>query len=154
MPAKGWARTEGNLQAIEDRHRLAGIAGEISQKLLESVLVETRTHDLLSEEHFTVDGRLILAWAAARSFKEKSDPPKPGSGSGHKGEVLLRDKVQSTTDADARLYKKATADKSVPAYQGHALTENRNGLVVARVLPPRWPSAKRRGCCWTARCIR
>jgi hypothetical protein len=44
---------------------------------------------------------------------------------------LLRDKVESTTDPDARLYKKATADKSVPSYQGHALTENRNGLVVA-----------------------
>ncbi len=52
-------------------------------------------------------------------------------GSGYKGEVLLRDKVESATDPDARLYKKATADKSVPAYQGHALTENRNGLVVA-----------------------
>ena len=113
----------------KNRERL--IAGAISQQLLESVLVEARAHDLLSEEHFTVDGTLIQAWAAARSFKEKSDPPKPGAGSGHKGEVLLRDKVESTTDKDARLYKKATADKAVPAYQGHALTENRNGLVVA-----------------------
>jgi transposase len=113
----------------KNRERL--IACQISQKLLESVLVEARNHNLLSEEHFTVDGTLIQAWAAARSFKEKSDPPKPGKGSGYKGEVLLRDKVESTTDPDARLYKKATADKSVPAYQGHALTENRNGLVVA-----------------------
>ena len=113
----------------KNRERL--ISGEISQRLLESVLVDARQHDLLSEEHFTVDGTLIQAWAAARSFKEKSDPPQPGKGSGHKGEVLLRDKVESTTDPDARLYKKATADKSVPAYQGHALTENRNGLVVA-----------------------
>jgi transposase len=113
----------------KNRERL--IAGKISQKLLESVLVEARAHQLLSEEHFTVDGTLIQAWAAARSFQEKNDPPKPGKGSGHKGEVLLRDKVESTSDPDARLYKKATADKSVPAYQGHALTENRNGLVVA-----------------------
>jgi IS5 family transposase len=45
--------------------------------------------------------------------------------------VLLRDKVESTTDPDARLYKKATADKAVPSYQGHALIENRNGLAVA-----------------------
>ena len=95
------------------------------------MLVEAREHDLLSEEHFTVDGTLIQAWAAARSFKEKSDPPAPGAGSGHKGEVLLRDKVESTTDPEARLYKKATADKAVPSYQGHALMENRNGLVVA-----------------------
>jgi transposase len=113
----------------KNRERL--IAGAVSQRLLESVLVEAREHHLLSEEHFTVDGTLIQAWAAARSFKEKSDPPKPGAGSGHKGEVLLRDKVESTTDPEARLYKKATADKAVPSYQGHALTENRNGLVVA-----------------------
>lgn len=113
----------------KNRERL--IAGEASQRLLESVLVEAREHRLLSEEHFTVDGTLIEAWAAARSFKEKSDPPGPGQGSGSGGEVLLRDKVESTTDPDARLYKKATADKAVPAYQGHALIENRNGLVVA-----------------------
>ena len=113
----------------KNRERL--IAGEASQRLLESVLVEAQEHDLLSEEHFTVDGTLMQAWAAARSFKEKSDPPAPGCGTGHKGEVVLRDKVESTTDPEARLYKKATADKAVPAYQGHALMENRNGLVVA-----------------------
>lgn len=113
----------------KNRERL--ISGAVSQRLLESVLVEARKHELSSEEHFTVDGTLIQAWAAARSFKGKSDPPKPGKGSGHKGEVLLRDKVESATDPDARLYKKAAADKAVPAYQGHALIENRNGLVVA-----------------------
>jgi transposase len=112
----------------KNRERL--IEGEVSQGLLSSVLVQARENNLLSEEHFTVDGTLIQAWAAARSFKEKSDPPKPGEGSGHGGEVLLRDKVESTTDAEARLFKKATADKSVPSYQGHALMENRNGLVV------------------------
>jgi transposase len=113
----------------KNRERL--IEGAVSQRLLSAVLEEARAHDLLSEEHFTVDGTLIQAWAAARSFKEKSDPPGPGAGSGHNGEVLLRDKVESTTDPDARLFKKARADKAVPAYQGHALTENRNGLVVA-----------------------
>jgi len=113
----------------KNRERL--IEGAVSQQLLEAVLVEAREHELLSEEHFTVDGTLIQAWAAARSFREKSDPPVPGAGSGHKGEVLLRDKVESTTDPDARLYKKAAADKAVPSYQGHALIENRNGLVVA-----------------------
>ncbi len=113
----------------KNRERL--IEGAASQRLLEAVLVEAREHDLLSEEHFTVDGTLMQVWAAARSFKPKSDPPVPGSGSGHKGAVLLRDKVESTTDPDARLYKKAAADKSVPSYQGHALMENRNGVVVA-----------------------
>jgi len=113
----------------KNRERL--IEGAVSQRLLESVLIAARAHNLLSEEHFTVDGTLIQAWAAARSFKQKCDPPAPGAGSGYKGEVLLRDKVESTTDPDARLYKKASADKAVPSYQGHALTENRNGLVVA-----------------------
>jgi transposase len=113
----------------KNRERL--IEGEVSQQLLSAVVEQAREHGLLSEEHFTVDGTLIQAWASARSFKEKSDPPAPGSGSGSKGSVLLRDKVESTTDPDARLYKKSGADKSVPAYQGHALMENRNGLVVA-----------------------
>jgi transposase len=113
----------------KNRERL--IAGAVSQQLLSAVLEEAREHQLLSEEHFTVDGTLIQAWASARSFKDRADPPAPGTGSGCNGEVLLRDKVESKTDPDARLYKKATADKAVPSYQGHALIENRNGLVVA-----------------------
>jgi transposase len=112
----------------KNRERL--IAGAASKQLLSAVLVEADEHDLLSEEHFTVDGTLIQAWASARSFREKSDPPAPGSGSGSKGALLLRDKVESTTDPEARLYKKSKADKSVPAYMGHGLMENRNGLVV------------------------
>jgi len=113
----------------KNRERLIG--GEVSQELLAAVLAEAQEKQLLSAEHFSVDGTLIQAWAASRSFQEKSDPPASGQGSGHGGEVLLRDKVESKTDREARLYKKATADKSVPSYQGHALLENRNGLVVA-----------------------
>src|SRR5580700_3795656 len=113
----------------KNRERL--IVGEVSQRLLGAVVEQAREQNLLSEEHFTVDGTLIQAWAAARSFKPKDDVPKPGQGSGSGGEVLLRDKVESKTDPESRLYKKATADKSVPSYLGHALMENRNGLVVA-----------------------
>ena len=113
----------------KNRERL--IAGEASQQLLLAVVEEARSGQLLSEEHFTVDGTLIQAWASARSFKEKKDPPPPGLGSGDGGRVLLRDKVELTTDPDARLYRKAAADRSVPSYLGHALMENRNGLVIA-----------------------
>jgi transposase len=113
----------------KNRERL--ICGAVSQQMLSAVLLQAQERKLLSEEHFTVDGTLIQAWAAARSFTDKPDPPAPGAGSGHGGEVLLRDKVESSTDPEARLYKKATADKAVPSYQGHALMENRNGLVVA-----------------------
>ena len=113
----------------KNRERL--IVGEISQQLLNAVLAQAAEKGLLSEEHFTVDGTLIQAWASARSFKDKSDPPESGSGTGHKGAVLLRDRVESETDEQARLYKKGTSDKAVPSYQGHTLMENRNGLVVA-----------------------
>lgn len=113
----------------KNRERL--IEAEISQRLLEAVLAQARAQSLLSEEHFTVDGTLIQAWAAARSFRDKADPPAAGQGSGHAGKALLRDQVESTTDPQARLYKKAAADKAVPCYQGHALMENRNRLVVA-----------------------
>ena len=98
----------------KNRERL--IDAQASQQLLAGWLEQARGNGLLSEEHFTVDGTLIQAWASARSFKEKSDPPPPGEGSGHGGEVLLRDKVESETDPAARLFKKATADKSAPCY--------------------------------------
>jgi transposase len=113
----------------KNRERL--IAGEASQQLLAAVVEEAGGHDLLSEEHFTVDATLIQAWASAQSFKEKKNQPPAGAGSGKDGELLLRDKVESSTDADARLYKKAFPDKAVPSYQGHALMENRNGLIMA-----------------------
>src|SRR6202453_1838732 len=64
----------------KNRERL--IDGEGSQCLLGAVLEQAREHNLLSEEHFTVDGTLIQAWAAARSFKPKDDVPKPGQGTG------------------------------------------------------------------------
>jgi transposase len=113
----------------KNRERL--IKAEVSQQLLSAVVAEAGEHQLLSEEHFSVDGTQIKAWASARSFVEKKDPPAPGAGSGDGGRLLLRDKVESTTDPDARLYRKAKADRSVPSYLGHVLMENRNGLVVA-----------------------
>jgi transposase len=113
----------------KNRERL--IKAEVSRQLLAAVVVEAEKHHLLSEEHFSVDGTQIRAWASARSFVEKKDPPAAGSGSGDGGRLLLRDRVESTTDPDARLYRKSKADRSVPSYLGHVLMENRNGLVVA-----------------------
>jgi transposase len=113
----------------KNRQRL--IDAEISQQLLSAVLMEASQRKLLSEEHFTVDGTLIPAWALSRSFHAKDDPPAPGKGSGSGGKLLLRDTTQSSTDPEARLYKKATADKAVPSYLGHVMMENRNGLAVA-----------------------
>ena len=114
----------------KNRERLIG--GGIAEQLLLKVVEQARSRQLLSEEHFTVDGTLIQAWANRRSFQEKSNPPRRGSGSG--GRKLLRDTHESTTDGDARLYKKSGAAASVPCYLGHLLTENRNGLIVGAMV--------------------
>lgn len=111
----------------KNRERL--VAAEVSEHLLLSVVEEARAQGLLSEEHFTVDGTLIQAWANRRSFREKADPPDRGTGA--RGRKLLRDTHESTTDADARLYRKSSSGAVVPSYLGHVITENRNGLIVA-----------------------
>jgi transposase len=110
------------------KNRARLIAGEVSERLLLTVVEQAHARGLLSEEHFTVDGTLIQAWANRRSFKEKPDPPDRGTGA--RGAKLLRDTHESTTDRDARLYKKNGAAAAVPSYLGHVITENRNGLVV------------------------
>jgi hypothetical protein len=94
----------------------------------------------MSDEHFTVDGTLIEAWAGQKSFKKKgSDSGHPPNAPGNpdvdfKGEKRSNETHQSTTDPDARLYKKGTGQESKLCYFGHVMMENRNGLVVnARV---------------------
>jgi transposase len=114
----------------KNRERL--IEGEVAGQLLLAVVEQARAHQLLSEEHFTVDGTLIQAWASRRSFKKKDDPPSQGTGA--RGRKLLRDTHESATDPEARLYKKSAAAAAVPSYLGHVVTENRNGLVVAAMV--------------------
>ncbi len=111
----------------KNRDRL--LQGEVSQRLLRAVVEQARAQNLLSEEHFTVDGTLLEAWANRNSFAPKDPPPAKGTGS--RGKKLLRDTHESSTDPDARLYKKSTAGESKPSYLGHVIVENRNGLVVA-----------------------
>jgi transposase len=123
----------------KNRERLIG--AEVSQQLLLAVLVEAHAQQLLSEEHFTVDGTLIQAWASRRSFKPKDDPPDRGTGT--RGRKLLRDTHQSTTDPEARLYRKSSSGAVVPSYLGHVITENRNGLIVAAMATQSSTSAER-----------
>jgi transposase len=110
----------------KNRERL--LDGEIAEAFFEQVVEQARQQGLLSDEHFTVDGTLIEAWANRRSFHPKDDPPKRGSG--HRGQKLLRDTHESGTDPDARLYKKSTAGEAQPSYWGPVLSENRHGLLV------------------------
>ena len=110
----------------KNRERL--LEGEIAEKFFEQVIEPARQQGLLSDEHFTVDGTLLEAWANRRNFHEKKEPPERGSGYG--GQKLLRDTHESGTDPEARLYKKSRVGEAKPSYLGHVLTENRNGLIV------------------------
>ena len=96
---------------------------------------------LLSKEHFSVDGTLIQAWASQKSFRPKdgSDDQRPGGGGRNaqadwKGQPRSNDTHASTTDPDARTYRKSHNTASILCYQGHVLMENRNGLVVSAVV--------------------
>jgi transposase len=85
---------------------------------------------LMSDEHFTVDGTLIQAWASHKSFRAK-DGSDDGDGTNFHGQKRSNDTHASTTDPDARLYKKSYGTESKLSYLGHALVENRNGLIAA-----------------------
>jgi hypothetical protein len=96
---------------------------------------------LLSKEHFSVDGTLIQAWASQKSFRPKdgSDDQRPGGGGRNaqadwKGQTRSNDTHASTTDPDARTFRKRHNTASILCYQGHVLMENRNGLVVSAVV--------------------
>jgi transposase len=110
----------------KNRERL--VEGEIAELFFEQVLRQAQEQGLLSDEHFTVDGTMIEAWANRRSFKEKKNPPEQRSGRG--GKKLLRDTHESESDPEARLYKKSGVGESKPSYLGHVVMENRNGLVM------------------------
>ena len=111
----------------KNRERL--LAGAVAQKFFAAVVKQARVAGLLSDEHFTVDGTLLEAWANRRSFVEKQEPPRRGTGA--RGRKLLRDTHESKTDPEARLFRRSQAVEARPSYLGHVITENRNGLVVA-----------------------
>jgi transposase len=111
----------------KNRDRL--MEGEVAQRLLGAVMEQARSQDLLSEEHFTVDGTILEAWASRNSFVPKE--PAEVVGTGARGRKCLRDTHESKTDPQARLYKKNAASEAKPSYLGHVMIENRNGLVVA-----------------------
>jgi transposase len=111
----------------KNRDRL--LEGEIASRFFAAVRGQLEKSGLLNDEHFTVDGTMLEAWANRRSFREKADPPERGSG--HGGKRLLRDTHESRTDPEARLYRKCNAGAAEPSYLGHVLTENDHGLIVA-----------------------
>ena len=115
----------------KNRDRL--LDGDIADAFFTEVLAAIKADGLLSDEHFTVDGTLLEAWASHKSFKPKGgadrppDDPKNPTVNFH-GQTRRNDTHQSTTDPDARLYKKAVGREAKLGYLAHLLTENRHGL--------------------------
>jgi transposase len=117
----------------KNRERL--LEGDIARGFLRAILVDPTVKPLLSTEHFSVDGTLIDAWASIKSFRPKDgsdEPPGPGRNGERdfRGERRSNDTHASTTDPDARLYRKARGQAARLCYMGHLLMENRSGLVV------------------------
>jgi transposase len=117
----------------KNRDRL--LEGEIAARFLSAVLAQPRVKRLLSSEHFSVDGTLIEAWASMKSFKP-NEPPAGGGGGGRnapadfRGEKRSNQTHCSTTDPDARLYRKGPGMEAKLCFIGHGLMENRSGLIV------------------------
>src|SRR5574342_344167 len=119
----------------KNRDRL--LDGDIAAKFFASVLNLPQVRDLLSSDHFSVDGTLIEAWASMKSFVPK-DGGKPPAGDGggrnaernFRGEKRKNDTHSSTTDPDARLFRKSDGKEAKLCHMGHLLMENRNGLIV------------------------
>jgi len=113
----------------KNRDRL--LEGDIAREFFHEVVEMARRRGLLSDEHFTVDGTLLEAWASHKSFRRKDGEPPPAAGSrDFRGERRSNDTHASTTDPDARLYRRTHHGEAKLAYLGHVLMENRNGLAV------------------------
>jgi transposase len=131
----------------KNRERL--LRGDIHQLFFDQVLAQARDRCLLSDEHFTVDGTLVEAWAGQKSFKKKDgsdqEPPDdPGNPTvNFHGEKRRNDTHQSTTDPDARLYTKGSGHEAKLCFIGHVVMENRNGLAVGGRVTPATGTAER-----------
>ncbi len=113
------------------KNRERFISGEVAQRFFAAVVEQAKAAGLLSDEHFSIDGTLIEAWAGQKSFRPRDGSGgAPGSTGDFKGERRSNATHQSTTDPEARLYKKAPGQEAKLAYLGHVLIENRSGLAV------------------------
>src|SRR5690242_1487155 len=118
----------------KNRDRL--LEGEIAAKFLAAMLAQPKVKRLLSSDHFSVDGTLIEAWASIKSFRRRDGGDDDRQGPGRNAERNFHKEKRSnethcsTTDPEARLYKKSDGQPAKLCYMGHALMENRHGLVV------------------------
>lgn len=122
----------------KNRDRL--LEGDIAEAFFQKILAQAREDGLLSDEHFSVDGTLVEAWASQKSFRKKDDtagPSDPDAGNptvDFHGEKRSNETHASKTDPDARLARKSGGHEAKLAYSGNAMIENRNGLVISTEL--------------------
>jgi transposase len=116
--------------AVFSKNRERLLNQDVARKFFTRVLAQAKPH--LSQEHFTVDGTLIEAWASQKSFQKKEGGE--GDGSEFRGEKRTNDTHESQTDPDAKLYRKGPGQEAKLAYLGHVLMENRRGLIVDAML--------------------
>lgn len=117
----------------KNRNRL--LEGDVAREFLSEVVQQAQSRGLTSDEHFTVDGTLIEAWASLKSFQRKDGNEQPPDDPGNPtvdfhGEKRSNQTHQSTTDPDALLARKGNGKEAKLSYNGNLLTENRNGLIV------------------------
>ncbi|MDE3192736.1 MAG: IS5 family transposase [Chloroflexota bacterium] len=113
--------------------RDGALGGEVAAAFFAAVVGQARAAGLLSDEHFSVDGTLLEAWAGQKSFRpidERRDQGGPGATADFKGRPRRNDTHRSTTDPEARLYRKGDGQEAHLSYLGHLLTDNRCGLAV------------------------
>jgi transposase len=132
------------------KNRARLLAGDVAARFMAAVLGQPRVKALLSDEHFTVDGTLIEAFASLKSFRPKDeaggDEPDGGGRNAERdfhGERRKNATHASTTDPDARLYRKGPGKEARLSHMGHLLMENRNGLIVEAALTPATGTAER-----------
>jgi transposase len=117
----------------KNRDRLQN--GEVFTKFMSKLLNHPQVKPLLSDEHFSVDGTLIEAWASQKSFRPKDGSGDEDGGANFHGQKRRNDTHASTSDLDSRLYRKAAGREAKLSYMGHAVMENRHGW--------RWPAWSR-----------
>jgi transposase len=130
----------------KNRERL--LDGDVAAKFMAAVLSQPRVKSLLSDDHFSVDGTLIEAWASMKSFRPKDgsdQPPGPGRNGERNfhGEKRSNETHASTTDPQAKLYRKGQGQAARLCFMGHTLMENRSGLIVAARLTEASGTAER-----------
>ena len=126
----------------KNRERLQ--QGDVFQKFMTKLLNHRQVKPLLSDEHFSVDGTLIEAWASQKSFRAKDGSDNEGDGGDFRGQKRSNVTHASTTDPKSRLYRKAAGREAKLCYMGHVTMENRHGLAVAGTVTKADGTAERR----------